>query len=460
MTTFEIAGDDFLLDGEPFRILSGAHALLPRAPRPLGRPHPQGAADGAQHHRDLRAVERARAAPGRVATRRARSTSAASSHRRRRGHARHRAPGPVHLRGVGQRRPARLAVHRPGGRHPPQSSRRSRGRQRLPRARARDRRAAADRPRAARSSSCRSRTSTAPTATTRLPPQPRRPHPRRRHHGAADHRRPAAGRHARERLPARAAQDGVVRLALARAARDAAPPPADRAADVLGVLGRLVRQLGRAPPHDAGRPDRRPTSTTLLARGASVNLYMFHGGTNFGFTNGANDKGVYQPIVTSYDYDAPLDEAGEPDREVLGVPRRASRSTRRSGRMQVPPRRRRRRVHRAARRDAVPLLGRGRPARRVDARRDALPTFDELGHYSGFALYRTEIDPAEPAVLRVRRGARPRPGLPRRQPRRRARARPPRSRDRARRRAAERSPCSSRTRAGSTTGRASASPRG
>ena len=50
----------------------------------------------------------------------------------------------------------------------------------------------------------------------------------------------------------------------------------------------------------------------LLAAGASVNLYMFHGGTNFGFTNGANDKGVYEPIVTSYDYDAPLDEAGNP----------------------------------------------------------------------------------------------------------------------------------------------------
>ncbi|RSD13961.1 glycoside hydrolase family 35 protein [Amycolatopsis eburnea] len=50
----------------------------------------------------------------------------------------------------------------------------------------------------------------------------------------------------------------------------------------------------------------------LLAAGASVNLYMFHGGTNFGCTNGANDKGVYQPIVTSYDYDAPLDEAGDP----------------------------------------------------------------------------------------------------------------------------------------------------
>lgn len=50
----------------------------------------------------------------------------------------------------------------------------------------------------------------------------------------------------------------------------------------------------------------------LLAAGASVNIYMFHGGTNFGTTNGANDKGRYDPIVTSYDYDAPLDEAGNP----------------------------------------------------------------------------------------------------------------------------------------------------
>jgi beta-galactosidase len=50
----------------------------------------------------------------------------------------------------------------------------------------------------------------------------------------------------------------------------------------------------------------------MLAEGASVNFYMFHGGTNPGFTSGANDKGVYRAIVTSYDYDAPLDEAGHP----------------------------------------------------------------------------------------------------------------------------------------------------
>ncbi len=43
---------------------------------------------------------------------------------------------------------------------------------------------------------------------------------------------------------------------------------------------------------------------------ASFNLYMFHGGTNFGFTSGANYYDKYTPTVTSYDYDAPLNEYG------------------------------------------------------------------------------------------------------------------------------------------------------
>ena len=49
----------------------------------------------------------------------------------------------------------------------------------------------------------------------------------------------------------------------------------------------------------------------MLELGASVNIYVFHGGTNFGFTNGANYDGLYQPTVTSYDYAAPLTEAGD-----------------------------------------------------------------------------------------------------------------------------------------------------
>lgn len=59
---------------------------------------------------------------------------------------------------------------------------------------------------------------------------------------------------------------------------------------------------------------------TMLKMGASVSFYMWHGGTNFGFMNGANlEDGKYQPDVTSYDYDAPLSECGEitPKYEVL-----------------------------------------------------------------------------------------------------------------------------------------------
>lgn len=47
-----------------------------------------------------------------------------------------------------------------------------------------------------------------------------------------------------------------------------------------------------------------------LAEG-SINIYMFHGGTNFGFHNGSVNNDRLQPITTSYDYDAPLTEWGE-----------------------------------------------------------------------------------------------------------------------------------------------------
>ena len=43
----------------------------------------------------------------------------------------------------------------------------------------------------------------------------------------------------------------------------------------------------------------------------SFSIYMFHGGTNFGFMNGANYAEKYEPTVTSYDYCAPLSEAGD-----------------------------------------------------------------------------------------------------------------------------------------------------
>jgi beta-galactosidase len=49
-----------------------------------------------------------------------------------------------------------------------------------------------------------------------------------------------------------------------------------------------------------------------LKAGVSFNFYMVHGGTNFVFTSGANydKKHDIQPDITSYDYDAPISEAG------------------------------------------------------------------------------------------------------------------------------------------------------
>ena len=49
----------------------------------------------------------------------------------------------------------------------------------------------------------------------------------------------------------------------------------------------------------------------MLKNDVSISIYMFHGGTNFHYTNGANtNNGSYEPQPTSYDYDAPLGEYG------------------------------------------------------------------------------------------------------------------------------------------------------
>ncbi|XP_059208322.1 beta-galactosidase-1-like protein 2 [Centropristis striata] len=53
------------------------------------------------------------------------------------------------------------------------------------------------------------------------------------------------------------------------------------------------------------------TLREILRRGMSVNLYMFHGGSSFGFMSGALADPSYRALVPSYDYDAPLSEAGE-----------------------------------------------------------------------------------------------------------------------------------------------------
>ena len=127
----------------------------------------------------------------------------------------------------------------------------------------------------------------------------------------------------------------------------------------------------------------------LLAAGASVNIYMFHGGTNFGFTNGANDKGVFQPTVTSYDYDAPLTESGDPGakfwafREVISryapVPDEVPQAGGPAAEIEVVL------DERVSLWDAAGRLG-------ETVAVDALPTMDERAQFRGFALYTAELD--------------------------------------------------------------------
>jgi beta-galactosidase len=74
--------------------------------------------------------------------------------------------------------------------------------------------------------------------------------------------------------------------------------------------GWLAHWVETFPRVDASRIARQ--TEKYLQNDVSFNFYMVHGGTNFGFTSGANyDKNHdIQPDLTSYDYDAPISEAG------------------------------------------------------------------------------------------------------------------------------------------------------
>ncbi|MFS0911561.1 glycoside hydrolase family 35 protein [Microbacterium sp. 179-I 3D2 NHS] len=133
----------------------------------------------------------------------------------------------------------------------------------------------------------------------------------------------------------------------------------------------------------------------LLATGASVNIYMFHGGTNFGLTNGANDKGRYLPLVTSYDYDAPLDEAGNPTEKFFAFREVIARYA------PVPD-------ELPARSDPAPAFdvalapqGAWTDAAASGSTTDRPQTFDELAHLSALVRYDVELPEGRGGLLVV-----------------------------------------------------------
>ena len=134
----------------------------------------------------------------------------------------------------------------------------------------------------------------------------------------------------------------------------------------------------------------------MLQQGYSVSLYMFHGGTTFGWMTGADTHtgADYHPDTTSYDYSAPLDERGEPSykfelfrkaiTEVTGkptpqVPVQMPRSS-----FQVTPTM------------TSASLWRNLP-RPVNSK--TLLTFEDLDQNYGYVLYRTHLDTGDGGPL-------------------------------------------------------------
>lgn len=76
------------------------------------------------------------------------------------------------------------------------------------------------------------------------------------------------------------------------------------------------------PEHKA--EDVRRDIAEAMEHNINFNLYMFHGGTNFGYMGGANGganplENPYKPMLTSYDVDAPLNESGEPTGKYFAI---------------------------------------------------------------------------------------------------------------------------------------------
>ncbi|XP_036229202.2 beta-galactosidase [Bactrocera oleae] len=144
----------------------------------------------------------------------------------------------------------------------------------------------------------------------------------------------------------------------------------------------------------------------MLDVGASVNFYMMFGGTNFGFTAGANDGGPgrYQPDITSYDYDAPMSEAGDATekyhklREIIGrylplpnIPIPAPTTKKNYGTIRLNA-------------CCSMLSAKGREILSTGVVFDTKPkTFEALNQYSGFVLYETMLPTfkRDPTILRA-----------------------------------------------------------
>lgn len=144
----------------------------------------------------------------------------------------------------------------------------------------------------------------------------------------------------------------------------------------------------------------------MILDGASVNFYMFYGGTNFGFTAGANDggPGSYNSDVTSYDYDAPMDESGDPTEKYFEIRKLIGKYFPLPN-VPVPDRLPKVKLPNVNLRPQATLTdSTGRKHLANYTRKSIAPrTFEELNQNSGFILYETTLpkDTRDPALLKI-----------------------------------------------------------
>jgi len=139
----------------------------------------------------------------------------------------------------------------------------------------------------------------------------------------------------------------------------------------------------------------------ILAAGISINMYMFHGGTTRGFMNGANcyDTSFYQPQTSSYDYDAPLDEAGNATSKFMQFRSVIAKHLPRDQVLpDVPP---------AKKTIEIPAI----QWQRATSVFDILPkptlsktplTFEDLDQAYGYVLYRTTLSGNRSGLLKIK----------------------------------------------------------
>jgi len=144
-----------------------------------------------------------------------------------------------------------------------------------------------------------------------------------------------------------------------------------------------------------------PALDSVLSAGISINMYMFHGGTTRGFMNGANynDRNPYEPQISSYDYDAPLDEAGNATVKFMQF-RVVLEKHLQAGEV-LPP------VPATKPAIAIPSIQFSNATSLFDAlpkaKSNETPlTFEDLNQAYGFVLYRSMIDGGKEGVLKIK----------------------------------------------------------